>query len=287
MAKKPPLLSRHVIFSGAHLQLEYSGPPPKSLARSKRPRVLVAFAPFDYPAPEVAEGWGTRSFSKRNMPHVCVFHRAEDWHQNDDFFDAMRACRTYFGKTVAITSYGFSMGGYGAMLGAPALQACRAVAVSPQSSIDPKAVRFERRYNPQWAAMGTWKHDLRATISGDAAEYVVLYDPLHRLDRKHEARLPKPKGYARCLIHGAGHAGLQTITEMNAQEVLFDLLRGDATAAELRAAYRQNRQNSFRYLRKVGTLLHEKKHPFARDLFDLAREKGFRRLVKKWRPFYA
>jgi hypothetical protein len=287
MAEDSILLSRHVVFSGAHMQLEYSGPAPNVLAQSAKPHVVVAFAPFDYPPPEDAEGWGTRSFSKRGIAHVCVFHRAADWHQNDDFFDAMRACRAFLGPNIEVTAYGFSMGGYGAILGTPALRASRAVAVSPQSSIDPKAVRFERRYDAQWYAMGLWQHDLRKTISGDRAEYIVLFDPLHRLDRKHEARLPKPKGYTRCLIHGAGHAGLQTLTEMKIQEVLFDLLRGDASAVELRGAYRENRENSFRYLRKIGTRLHEKKHPKALSLFNLAQEKGFRRLVKKWRPFYA
>lgn len=286
MAEQVQLVARHVIFSGAHLQLEYSGPTRADLQRSVNPRVVVAFAPFDYLPPEEAEGWGSQSFSKRGIAHVCVFHRAEDWHQNDDFFEAMRACRAFLGPDVDVTSYGFSMGGYGAMLGAPALKATRVVAVSPQSSIDPTAVRFERRYGPQWAAMSGWKHDLPATVKGDTAEYIVCFDPLHKLDSKHEARLPKPAGYTRCLIHGAGHAGLQTFVEMNIQQVFFDLLNGTATPAEMRRAYRANRANSFRYLRKVGTRLHDRKHPKARRLFDLAKAGGHRRLIKKWRPYY-
>jgi hypothetical protein len=286
MAEIVQQVARHVIFSGAHLHLEYNGPALSDLLHSTNPRVVVAFAPFDYLPPEEAEGWGSRSFAKRGIAHICVFHRAEDWHQNDDFFNAMRACRTYLGPDIGVTAYGFSMGGYGAMLGAPALKADRVVAVSPQSSIDPRAVPFERRYGPQWAAMGGWKHDLSTTISDDTAEYIVLFDPLHRLDRKHEARLPKPSGYTRCLIHGAGHAGLQTLVEMNIQEMFFDLLRGTVTPFEMRHAYRKNRKNSFRYLRKIGTRLHDQKRPMARNLLGLAKAGGHRRLIKKWRPYY-
>lgn len=287
MSDAPDMLVRHVIFSGAHLHLEYSGPQMGALGKSAQPRVVVAFPPFDYPPSEQADGWGSRSFTKRGIAHVCVFHRAEDWHQNDDFFDAMRACRDFLGQGVAVTTYGFSMGGYGAMLGAATVQADRVVAVSPQSSVDPKAVPFERRYRPQWAAMTGWKHDLTAQVQGHDAAYIVLYDPLHRLDRKHEALLPKPHGYTRCLLHGVGHAGLSAMIEIGLQETLFDLLRGAAQPTDLRQAFRQARKDSFRYLRKVGTRLHEKKHPKAPDFFQMARKKGFRRLTKKWRPFYA
>lgn len=281
------MLARQVLFSGAHLHLEYSGPQVETLCKSPKPRVVIAFAPFDYALPEQADGWGSRSFTKRGIAHICVFHRAMDWHQNDDFFDAMRACRAFLGKDVAATTYGFSMGGYGAMLGAATVQADRIVAVSPQSSIDANAVPFERRYTAEWAAMSGWKHDLTAQVQDHDAEYVVLYDPLHRLDRKHEALLPKPDGYTRCLLHGVGHAGLNAIIEMGLQETLFDLLRGAAQPADLRHAFRQGRKDSFRYVRKVGTRLHERKHPKAPDFFQLAREKGFHRLTKKWRPFYA
>lgn len=286
MAEQTPLLTRHVIFSGTHMQLEYNGPDPADLRATANPRVIVAFGPFDYPSPKVAEGWGSRSFTKRGIAHVCVFHYAEDWHQNDDFFDAMRACRTFLGPDIDITTYGFSMGGYGAMLGASALKASRVVAVSPQSSIDSKAVPFERRYDPQWTALAGWKHNLGSEVLSDTAEYIVLFDPLHNLDRKHEVRLPKPDSYTRCLIHGAGHAGLQTIIEMGIQEVLFDLLRGTVTPADMRRAYRTGRKTSFRYLRRVGTRLHKQKNPKAHKLLEMAEDNRFHRLIKKWKPFY-
>lgn len=270
--------SRKVIFDGAHLRLEYTGPETPD-------RVLVAFAPFDYPFETDAGGWGTKSFTKRRIAHVCVFHRDEDWHQNAEFFQAMQACRAFFGPAPQLTSYGFSMGGYGALLGAQALDAARAIAISPQSSIDPNTVRFERRYVAQWAKMDSWHHDLRAHVD-DKRDYVVLVDPLHMKDRKHEARLPKPAKYTRILLHGAGHAGIQALVEMGRAEALFGFLRGDIAARDLRNAYRAGRRDGFRYIRKLGTTLHEKNRSAAQLLYDIAEEKEFYRLIKKWQPYY-
>jgi hypothetical protein len=279
-AEVPDWTTRQVIFSGEELRLEYSGPTPHPSLR-----VVVAFPPYDYPYDGQDGGWGSRSFTKRGIAHVCVFHRAENWHQHGEFLIAMQACRAFFGPRVALTAYGFSMGGYAAMLGARALDADRAVAVSPQFSIDPKMTPFDRRYSDQWNAMGDWKHDIAPQMD-DKRAYVVLYDPLHRQDRRQEALFPRPALYQRCLIHGAGHAGIQAIVEMGIGETLFDLLRGTVGPAALRRAYRAGRHRGFRYQRKMGTLLHDQRHPMAARFMEMAKTAKFHRLIKKWRGFY-
>ena len=113
-----------------------------------------------------------------------------------------------------------------------------------------------------------------------------MYDPLHGQDKKHEARLPKPAGYARVLLHGAGHAGIQTIVGIGKHDALFDLLRCDILARAMRQAYRAGRSDGFRYLRILGSVLHEKNKPAAARFFEIAEQKGFHRLIKKWTPFY-
>ena len=67
--------------------------------------------------------------------------------------------------------------------------------------------------------------------------------------------------------------------------VLMSLLSAPAGAA-LRRAYRANRRRGFRYQRKMGTLLHDRRHPMAATFMEMARTAGFRRLIKKWRGFY-
>ncbi|MEP5759930.1 MAG: hypothetical protein ABJ327_11620 [Litoreibacter sp.] len=280
--------TREVIHEGTHLRLEYNGPSlGNSFGDDKLERLVVSFAPVDYPFDHPdAPGWGTNSFTKRGIAHVCVFHRVEDWHQNADFFDAMKACRAYLGLDTPITTYGFSMGGFGAFLAAKILNAERAVAISPQVSIDPSIVPFERRYLTNWDTIGSWTHDLNDHMTDSKTSYVILYDPLHGRDQKHESLLPKPQGYIRCPMHGLGHGGVQSIVDMNIQEALFDLLRGRASVADMRNAYREKRTTGFRYVRKVGSRLHERKHPKARYFLELARENGHQRLIKKWTPFH-
>lgn len=274
-------LHRKVIHAGSDLRLEYSGPERLSAAQ----RVVVAFAPYDYPFDPEA-GWGARSLLKRGIAHVCVFHSAPIWHQTPEFFAAMRLCRDFLGPEVALTTYGFSMGGYGAILAADALDADRVVAVSPQFSIDPAIAPFERRFGEEWAAMGPWLHDMAEHRRDAHREVIVLYDPMHRIDRRHEAFFAQLPGHHRCLLHGAGHAGIQAMREMGIIETLFDLLRGGGSALEARNAYRQNRRKGFRYLRKVGSYLHERKHPLAPAFLEWAHQGRFGRLIKRWRPYY-
>ena len=264
------------LFESRDLRLVYFGPRPVGARR-----VVVAFAPFDAPFAPADGGWGHVALAKRGIAHVCVLHRAPDWYQNTTFFKAMAACREALGPACAITAYGFSMGGYGALLGAATLGADRAVAISPQVTIDPSVPPHETRFRAQWQAMGPWQHDLDAAMD-DARTYVVLYDPLHRRDRRHEALIPRRAGYTRCLIHGAGHAGIQALVQMGAIEPLFDLLTGAARPADLRQAYRAARPRGFRYLRKVGTLLHARDHPMAATYRSHAEAQGFQRLLKRW-----
>ncbi|MEO0999190.1 MAG: hypothetical protein AAFW69_01090 [Pseudomonadota bacterium] len=242
-------------------------------------RVVVAFPPFDYPWD--GPGWGSESFTKRGIAHVSVFHRREDWHQHGEFVPAMEALRADLGPGTAITTYGFSMGGYGALLAAGPLAAERAVAVSPQASIDPGVVPFERRYHDQWAAMEGWYHAPPGAAEG--SRMIVLYDPLHRLDRTHEALLGATTGHRRCLMHGAGHAAIQTMVGMGIIETFFDVLRGRADEGALRHAYRGGRRRSFRYLRKVGTVVRKRNSAMAPEFLRLAEEGGFHRLIKKWK----
>lgn len=274
-----------VIHACPALRLEYVGPDLND-PTCRPTNVVVAFAPVDFPFNPENGGWGSRSFRKRGIAHVCVYHSAPDWYQNDAFFKGMSRLRDVLGDDIAMTTYGFSMGGYGAILAADHLNARRAVAVSPQFSVDPAVVPFERRYKAEWADMGPWLHNLSAHRKDNGREVIVLLDPLHRQDRRQEALFPKPVGHTRCLMHGAGHAGIQTLVEMGVIEVLFDMVRGDASANQLRNAYRQNRRNGFRYLRKVGTRLHQREHPIAPQFLAWAKARRFRRLIKKWQPYY-
>lgn len=266
-----------VIHQCASYRITYDGP--KEILNG---HVIVSFAPVDFPF-DAQQGWGSRSFTKRCIPHVCVFHRHEDWHQNPDFLPAMRAIRNAFSREVDLIAYGFSMGGFAALLAARTLQSSQAIAVSPQVSIDPETVPFERRYFEQWNKMGPWMTHLSDEMD-DQRAYLILYDPLHKKDRKHINLLPKQGGSHHILIHGGGHAIIQTLVEAGLSEVLFDFLNLKETPRGLRSSFRASRHMSFRYVRRLGNLSFQKNSKAKHQFYDLAVKNGYRRLIKKWQP---
>lgn len=270
------ILIKKVIYTSQNLRLEYNGPELNSISN-----VVIAFPPLDYPMNSNATGWGKNSFEKRNIAVVCVFHAAPHWYQYNDFFSAMSACKDFFPTGINICTYGYSMGGYGAFLSAQALDAYRAIAISPQYSIDPNIAPFERRFNGEWTQFQKYYHNINQHMDNHR-QYFVLIDPFHKLDSKQEALFFRTKHYKRCLIHGAGHAAIQTLVQMNAQNVLFDLLSNQATLNDLRRVIRNGRHKSFRYVRKLGKKSYERKSKNAQRFLDLAIEHKFNRLIKKW-----
>lgn len=267
------------LFANQFYRLDYTGPAPDLASDTP---VVVAFAPFDFPFENSDGGWGSASFSKRGIAHVCVSHAQEDWHQNASFFPAMQACRDAFSLSRPLVAYGFSMGGYAALLAARTLKAKRVVAISPQYTIDDAVVPWDRRYYKEWMRMGPWIHDAVPEVSAIEGEVIVCLDPLHRKDRRQWTLFPTPSDCNRVLLHGAGHAGIQTMIEMGMTDVLFDLLRCEVGWQDLRRAYRTNRRKSFRYLRGVGKHVYGQNMPIAPYFLQLARENGFHRLIKRW-----
>ena len=106
-------------------------------------RVAVCFPDRVHPVGFDQPGWGEGFLTKRGVSAIYIAEAGIDWFQCPDFFDAMQACRAALGQR-PVTTYGSSMGGYAAILGARALGADRCFALSPQYSIDPEVVPFER-----------------------------------------------------------------------------------------------------------------------------------------------
>lgn len=273
-----PGWQHRTIYDGALMRLEYFGP-------ASPDQVIVVFPPFDFPFVDNGQGWGGASFAKRNLAYVCVYSAKPDWYQNAEFFDAMQACRREIDGNSQISAYGFSMGGYGALLAGRTLDAKRIVAGSPQVSIDPKIATFERRYDKEWSNMDGWHHNLAREMDHHR-DYFVIFDPLHRMDKMHEDLLPKPAGYRRCMMHGVGHGILKACVEMGLQDELFELIHGKIEANQFRTAFRGKRPSGFRYLRKVGSEMHDRGHKTAPLFLDLAAESGYDRLVRRWQKYY-
>lgn len=193
----------------------------------------------------------------------------------------MKAARDFLGPTVKISAYGSSMGGYGAILAAKTLNADHVVAMCPQYPIQQDVVPFERRYRNQAREIGLFRYDINAEI-GDKTNYVVIFDPNHTTDRRHEALFKKPKQWVRIPSPGSGHAVLPTLLETVPKGTLLDLIVNRISSVSFRQKIREGRTNSPHYIRRMGNLTLTRHQKFTPLFIDLARKKSYFRMVEKW-----
>ncbi|EEW26533.1 alpha/beta fold hydrolase [Rhodobacter ferrooxidans] len=248
--------------------------------------VVVTFPDMLHPGIQSGTGFAESSLAKRGISQVAVLPRRSDWFQTADFLPAMKAVRQHLGPEVPLTTYGFSMGGYGAILAAKALDARLAVALAPQFSLDPAVVPGDLRFAPQAAEIGPFCWDVAAEMA-DGCCYQVLHDPLHRLDRLN-ARLFGQAGARLMPVHGARHHIIPCLIEAGVIESLFDVLRGAAAPQALRQAYRAGRRTNRHWIRRVGKYCAAQGHRLAlAGLIELADMRGMRGPARDWREVLA
>lgn len=125
-------------------------------------------------------GFGEAYFRSRGVDAIHVLSRDNHWYQYAELpgaIAAIAAATAGYGRVIA---YGSSMGGFAALRYGSACGATVGLALSPQFSVDPAIVPFDRR----------WADDVaRILFRGDdvaplATQYVV-YDPRDPHDRRH------------------------------------------------------------------------------------------------------
>ena len=191
-------------------------------------------------------GFGQEFFRTRMIDAIHVLSRDNDWYQHPELreaLDLVRAAARHYGRVVA---YGSSMGAYAALRFGGWAGAHCAVALSPQYSIDPKIVPFERR----------WAHDsarFRAVWEGTVGfatpvEAYVAYDPVDQ-DFKHIARLERESHFTKMQLPGAGHPVTGFLTELGLlQRLITTACDGPVDVAALAAEAVRRREESPQYL---------------------------------------
>ncbi|QDH13100.1 tetratricopeptide repeat protein [Formicincola oecophyllae] len=100
-------------------------------------------------------GWGQEFFEKSNIDAVFINSRHNTWFQEPDFPQLLSVLQGTLSSRKRIYTYGYSMGGYGALRYAAALNAC-AIAISPHHpdhnvlACLPTPRRAYVFYDPQW-----------------------------------------------------------------------------------------------------------------------------------------
>ncbi|MCP3969874.1 MAG: alpha/beta hydrolase [Rhodobacteraceae bacterium] len=165
------------LFSGQHLRATCLWP--------DRPRLIVRFDIWR----ASRNGFPEQSTGSVLEPYGCAcltIHTARnDWFLNPDLPELRRVLRGFCADFTSVTGFGFSMGGYAALLFAPDLNLGQAVLVSPQYSIRPELAPFENRYRHEAQQIEAHRHRFD-TGHGRTLRGALLYDPLWGIDRQHQ-----------------------------------------------------------------------------------------------------
>ena len=194
-----------------------------------------------------AAGQGGGLYEQRGWSQIHVATAHNDWfmgERTEALFDVVRAACAGYER---VLTCGSSMAGYAALLFAGPIGAERAIAVSPQFSVDPAKVPWEDR----------WADDRRGLDFGadrlvpgaSAAQATVLYDPWHAQDAKHVARLRALfPGWTYVSLAGAGHPSFLAFQDVHvAARVVAQLIEASIAPGEIVALFKRVRRRSVSY----------------------------------------
>lgn len=167
-------------------------------------------------------GFGQRALEKRGIRAIFIRSRQSNWFQDDEILELADVIRANLPKKTRITTYGASMGAYGALLLSGRLDVERVVAIAPQYTLDRDAVPFERRWSVHRKRIGPFRHEMRGQVA-PAARKIVLYDNLDK-DRHHVALLEPDETYSLYRFPGASHQILRHLNETGALGTFLDML---------------------------------------------------------------
>jgi hypothetical protein len=188
--------------------------------------------------------WGHAFLTAQGWDVLGVMARRKDWFRCPETIAALEALRDdgFFARFPAVSMYGASMGGYGAIAFAPLAPGCTVLAFAPQSSLDKRHAPFENRY--RWGAkQGDWDAPYADAADSVAAasRIYLLYDPRMSQDNAHAVRLSGPNVTELRLPH-AGHKIPFALQKMKLlKRVSISALKGDLSAVEFARLYRERR----------------------------------------------
>lgn len=151
--------------------------------------------------------WGQDFLAAEGWDVLGVMIRRKDWFRHPDLIAAMEALAAegFFAGYGAVSAFGASMGGFGALTFAGLYPGATILAFAPQSTLDPALAPFETRYRYARRTL-PWTGAYADAAAGAAAagRLYLAFDPRLAEDAAHAARLSGPNTVALPLPH-LGH----------------------------------------------------------------------------------
>lgn len=200
--------------------------------------LAVTFAPLFFA--DKAEGyWAAEPIEKSAFSGMGVVCKTPTWYPASYALEAIREAAPFWRKFRRRFTYGFSMGGYGALRFSRDVGANAAIAVSPQLTIDPSALPQDTRFSPNFtpslhAGMTVRAHHL-------PKRSIIIYDPFQAEDAANAEMVPA----FRVPLRYMGH---DTIMALASSETFYLMTRAvlDGRETRLPAILKHQRKNNFR-----------------------------------------
>ena len=226
--------------------------------------------------PQAAEKFQSTSegfFRKRNIPAIYFFGRVNHWWQTEEVFQAIKVLQD-FGlneKYKNITTYGLSMGGYGALMLSGALKANRVVSVAPQYSINSEVVPFETRWPDDRSRINFFYDDMQQGLIKEG-QVIILYDKFFDFDERHVKMIEAVRPVDKFRVNFSSHTVARGLNDMGVlSSVMEKALTNKITKHEFMDLMRISRRKSPLILHNMADALKKKDHgTYASSIFALA-----------------
>jgi hypothetical protein len=191
---------------------------------------------------------------------LVISSAANDWFVNTDTRALRQALADFVPQGAVVRAFGFSMGGYGALLFSAALRLQSVVLFAPQVSIRSEIVPFETRWRREAAVMDGDLDRLGAVVKRELRG-VLLFDPRYLRAETLQARAVQAivPGLQLAALPFSGHPPTAMLMAGKAYGGLMARgIAGQVTAAEIRALHRQHRETTPAYLDAVLAFLKQR-----------------------------
>jgi tetratricopeptide (TPR) repeat protein len=190
-------------------------------------------------------GFGERFLCDRGLSAVYVTSAGNDWWQYEEMERLGPLLCGIRQRYPRLVTYGSSMGAYGAILFAPDCQADAVIAASPQCSIDPARIAFDKVRSRDGARLRI----IRDAFRPSRAIVYVIYDNLN-VDAEHARRIAEVLPVELLVAPGSGHPAVERLARAGVlKQTVLGLVHGTADLAELRRTLRRARGVSASYWR--------------------------------------
>ena len=205
------------------------------------------------------EGQGEAFFDKYKISSVHFISTDNHWWQSVDFEAGLKVVKALLeGRGIKdIVTYGSSMGGYGALAASGVLNAIRVIAITPQFTVDPEIVPWDRRFIKDARKLTFIYDDLALHMA--QTDIVIISDPFFEVDQRHVNMIGDLRPIRQLSVAFAEHFVAPAVVDCGLlSQTILGLVLGELDFKWFRNALRKARGKSWCILAGASRFQHRK-----------------------------